>query len=316
MRFVAFVVGLVLGISVVITGCTGGTGTSTSGQANRGSIVVGSKMDTEGGLLAQMIILMLQSRGFTTVDKSEFGGTPEVRKAIISGELDIYPEYTGNGAFFFSDNDTAVWRDAEKGYERVKALDKAKNDIIWLTPAPANNTWAVAVRKDLAVNAGLASLADFAKYVNGGGQVKLIGSQEFVTSPPALPAFEDAYGFTLRQDQLVVVQSGNTAQTEKAAYDGTDGINACMAYGTDGSIAAFSLVVLSDPKSVQPVYEPAPIVRGAVYAKYPDLDTILSPVFKSLDLVTLQTLNGRIAVDGENPADVARAYLTQKGLLK
>jgi len=89
-----------------------------------------------------------------------------------------------------------------------------------------------------------------------------------------------------------------------------------MAYGTDGSLSAFNLVVLSDPKGVQPVYQPAPIIRGEVYDKYPEIGTILRPVFESLDLVTLQTLNGKITVEGQNAADVARDYLAKKGLVK
>ena len=298
-------------VFLLMSACSGASPAPT-----KGPITVGSKIDTEGGLLAQMIIAMLRSNGFDTIDKSQFGPTDIVRKAIISGELDMYPEYTGNGAFFFNEADSTVWKNAQQGYERVKELDKAANDIIWLTPAPANNTWAIAVTGKLADAQHLATLDDFAAYVNRGGTVKLIGSEEFVTSAAALPAFEQAYGFTLRQDQLVTVSSGDTAQTEKAAADGTDGVNAAMAYGTDGSLSAFGLVVLGDPRGVQPVYEPAPIIRGAVYDKYPEIGTILAPVFESLDLVTLQSLNGQIAVQGLNSADVATTYLTQKGFLK
>ncbi len=295
----------------VVSGCTGGSTTAT-----KGPITVGSKIDTEGALLSQMIILMLRDKGFDVVDKSQFGPTSVVRKAITSGEFDMYPEYTGNGAFFFDEADSSVWKNALQGYERVKELDKAQNNIVWLTPAPANNTWAIAVPKTLADKENLNSLDDFAAYVNRGGFVKLIGSEEFVTSPAALPAFQQAYGFTLTKAQLITVSSGDTAQTEKAAANGTDGVNAAMAYGTDGSLSAFNLVVLSDPKGVQPVYEPAPIIRGEVYDKYPEIGTILGPVFESLDLVTLQTLNRKIAVEGQNATDVARDYLTGKGFLK
>ena len=298
-------------VLLLMSACSGASLAPT-----KGPITVGSKIDTEGGLLGQMIIAMLQNNGFDTVDKVQFGPTDIVRKAIISGELDMYPEYTGNGAFFFNEADSPVWKDARQGYERVKELDKAANDIVWLTPAPANNTWAIAVPKTLADSQHLVTLDDFAAYVNRGGTVKLIGSEEFVTSAAALPAFEQAYGFTLRQDQLVTVSSGDTAQTEKAAAAGTDGVNAAMAYGTDGSLSAFGLVILGDPRGVQPVYEPAPIIRGVVYNKYPEIGDILAPVFQSLDLVTLQTLNGQIAVQGQNPADVATTYLTQKGFLK
>jgi osmoprotectant transport system substrate-binding protein len=302
---------VLLALTIVAFGCTSG-GTTTT----KGPVTVGSKIDTEGALLSQMIILMLRDNGFDAIDKSQFGPTSVVRKAIISGELDMYPEYTGNGAFFFDEAGSPVCKSAEQGYERVRELDKEANNIVWLTPAPANNTWAIAIPKTLADEEALTSLDDFAAYINGGGYVKLIGSEEFVTSPAALPAFQEAYGFTLEQSQLLVVSSGDTAQTERAAAEGTDGINAAMAYGTDGALSAFNLVVLSDPKGVQPVYQPAPIVRGEVYNEYPEIGTILGSVFESLNLVTLQTLNGQIAVEGQNATDVARDYLTTQGFLK
>jgi osmoprotectant transport system substrate-binding protein len=289
---------------------------SCSAGSGLGPIVVGSKIDTEGGLLAQMIILMLRNNGFNVVDKSQFGTTSIVRQALLSGELDIYPEYTGNGAIFFPSVSTGVWSNAQLGYDTVKQMDLAQNNIVWLTPAPANNTWAIAVTAALAASAHLASMADFAAYVNGGGYVKLIGSDEFVTSAVALPKFEQVYGFTLTSAQLVTVSSGDTSQTEKAAYEGTNGINAAMAYGTDGSISAFNLVVLSDPDGAQPVYEPTPTVRGAIMTKYPQIATILDPVFASLTLTTLQTLNGKIVVDGQTAGTVADNYLVSQGFLK
>ena len=297
-------------MGIVLAGCT------SAGTSGKGPIVVGSKIDTEGVLLSQMMILMLRANGFEVVDKSQFGTTPVVKKALESGELDMYPEYTGNGAFFFNETNSDVWDDAQKGYERVKQLDKQVNNVVWLAPAPANNTWAIAVTKKLADAEKLTTLDDFARYVNAGGYVKLIGSEEFVTSPIALPKFQTVYGFVLKPDQLITVASGDTAQTEKAAYQGTSCVNACMAYGTDGGLAVYGLVVLSDPKGAQPVYEPAPRVRGRIMDRYPEIAGILDPVFGSLDLVTLQTLNARIAVEGQKAVDVARAYLTSKGFLK
>jgi len=296
----------IMALGLVMTGCSG----------SKGTIVVGSKIDTEGSLLGQMIILMLRDKGYTVVDKTQTGATSIVKAALESGEIDIYPEYTGNGAFFFNEQDSDVWNNAQQGYERVKQLDQQQNNIVWLAPAPANNTWAIAVPKALADQEGLVTLDDFAAYVNNGGYVKLIGSEEFITSPVALPKFESVYGFTLSGGQLVSVSSGDTAQTEKAASEGTDGVNAAMAYGTDGSLAAFNLVILQDPRGAQPVYEPAPRVRGEIMQEYPDIATILNPVFESLTLETLQTLNGKIAVDGLNPKDVARDYLVSKGFLK
>jgi len=308
-RFVNSMAISIIASVLILSGCAG------QGGEGKGPIVVGSKIDTEGALLSQMVILMLRDNGFEVVDKSQFGPTNVVRKALESGELDIYPEYTGNGAFFFDETESDVWHDAQQGYDRVKKLDKETYDIAWLEPAPANNTWAIAIPNDLADQEGMATLNDFAAYVNQGGYVKLIGSEEFVTSPVALPKFQEVYGFSLTEDQLLTVSSGNTAQTEKAASEGIDGVNAAMAYGTDGSLSAFGLVVLADPKGAQPVYEPAPRVRGEIIEEYPEIATILNPVFESLDLETLQSLNGRIAVEGQNATDVAREYLASNGFL-
>jgi osmoprotectant transport system substrate-binding protein len=285
-------------------------------DASKTPVVVASKIDTEGALLGQMIVKILEANGIPVEDRTEFGPTSVTRKAISSGEIDIYPEYTGNGQFFFSSEKPEIWKNPKLGYEEVKMLDYAANKVVWLTPAPANNTWAIAVRQDLAKAEGLKSLEDLADFINSGGQLKIACSEEFATSPAALPAFESAYGFKLEKDQLLILAGGNTAQTEKAASEETDGVNAAMAYGTDGSIAAFKLLVLEDTKEVQPVYEPAPIIREEVLKMYPEIENILKPVFLSLNLVKLQTLNGKIVVEGQDAGAVAEEYLKANNFLK
>ncbi len=310
-RLFAFALILSIGVTGVLF--AGGSAEATS----RRSVTVGSKIDTEGALLGNMIVLMLQAGGFDVVDRVQTGGTPVVREAIYSGEIDIYPEYTGNGYYFFAGETEAVlWKDPVTAYQTVKELDYAANKIVWLTPAPANNTWAIAVRSDLAQAEALVTLDDLASYINAGGDFRIAGSEEFVSSEAALPAFEKGYGFKLRDDQLLVFSSGNTAVTEQAAANGEEGVNAAMAYGTDGQLAALGLVVMEDVRGVQPVYEPAPIVREEILASHPEIAGILEPVFLSLDLITLQTLNARISVNGEDPRSVAEDYLTQKGFLQ
>lgn len=296
---------LTLGLAVVA---------SVAGGASA-AVVVGSKIDTEGTLLGNMILLALQGHGIATEDRIALGGTPVVRKAILAGEIDIYPEYTGNAAFFFNKADDPVWKNLEQGYEQAKQLDYAANKIVWLTPSPANNTWAIAVRQDVAEPEKLVTMSDFGKWVAGGGTVKLAGSAEFVNSAAALPAFQAAYGFALTQDQLIVLSGGDTAATIKAAADQTNGVNSAMVYGTDGAITAAGLVVMDDDKHVQPVYAPTPIVREAVLQANPPIAEILAPVFKSLDRATLQQLNARIQLGGEPARAVAEDYLRSKGFL-
>ncbi|EBV0093917.1 ABC transporter substrate-binding protein [Salmonella enterica subsp. enterica serovar Emek] len=279
-------------------------------------VTVGSKIDTEGALLGNMILQVLESHGVKTVNKIQLGTTPVVRGAITAGELDIYPEYTGNGAFFFKDENDPAWKNAKQGFEKVKKLDAEQNKLVWLTPAPANNTWTIAIRQDIAEKNKLSSLADLSRYLKEGGTFKLAASAEFIERVDALPAFEKAYDFTLNQNQLLSLAGGDTAVTIKAAAQQTSGVNAAMVYGTDGPVAALGLQTLSDPKGVQPIYAPAPVVRESVLQAYPQIADWLQPVFASLDEKTLQQLNARIAVEGLDAKKVAADYLRQKGWVK
>lgn len=284
-------------------------------EPRKGPIVVASKIDTEGALLGNMIVQLLSANGFEVVDNTEFGPTDVIRRAIINGEIDIYPEYTGNGAFFFPDSPREVWKDRQGGLETIRELDMSEHNIVWLEPAPANNTWAIAVRRDLADEEGLETLDDLGRFVRNGGEFKLAASEEFVTREDALPAFEETYGFDLEDRQLLTFSGGNTATTTQAASRQTDGVNGAMAYGTDGQLPALGLKVLEDSRGVMPVYEPTPIVREAVITEFPEIEGILNPVFASLNLETLQQLNSKIAVEGRDPSAVAREYLEENGFL-
>ena len=305
--------GLLKGAAIAVTLIAGATGLSNPAQSQ---VVVSSKIDTEGGVLGNIILAMLNANGIQTTDRIQLGATPVVRKAIVAGEIDIYPEYTGNAAFFFNKADDPLWKDPAKAFETAKKLDYDANKIVWLSPSPANNTWGIALRKDVADENKLASLSDFGKYASGGGKVILAASSEFVNSAAALPAFQTAYGFTLKQDQLITLSGGDTAATIAAAANQTNGANAAMVYGTDGGIAPSGLTVLEDDKNVQPVYAPAPIIRESVLKENPKIAEILKPVFASLDLTTLQGLNARVQVGGEPAKAVATDYLKSKGFLK
>jgi len=279
-------------------------------------VVVASKIDTEGALLGNMILTLLRAHGVAVENKLQLGPTNIVRAAILAGQVDIYPEYTGNGALFFHQEQDPAWKNWERGYAMVAALCRDKNHLVWLTPAPANNTWVIAVRRDLTERQHLASMDDFANYVNKGGRIKLAASAEFVESPSALPAFEATYGFRLSDEQLLTLSGGNTAATLRAAAEQMSGVNAAMAYGTDGALAALGLVALRDDKGAQIVYAPAPVVREPVLQEHPEIRTVLNPVFAALTLETLQKLNAEIAVDGQEAGAVAVSYLRSKNFLQ
>jgi len=142
-RLIVLMSALVLAFAM--SGCGG-----TEAPKAKGPITVGSKIDTEGELLSEIIRQLLVGNGFEVVDKSQTGTTDVVRAALLAGEIDIYPEYTGSGLAFFEDSDPETYKDAEKGYQTVKAADLERNSVVWLTPARANNTWLIATRADFA----------------------------------------------------------------------------------------------------------------------------------------------------------------------
>ena len=288
---------------------------SATTVAAAADITVSSKIDTEGGLLGNIIALALEDAGLPVERRLQLGGTQVVREALLADQIDIYPEYTGNAAFFFNEADSDVWKDAQAAHDRAAELDAEANDVTWLESAPANNTWAIAVTGPVAEENDLTTMSEFGTWVSGGGDVTLAASTEFVSSPAVLPAMQQTYGFELSQDQMVILSGGDTAATIQAAARGTSGVNAAMVYGTDGGVGATGLVVMEDDQGVQPVYEPTPIVRAATLEEYPTIPDVLNPIFAELDMQTLQQLNGRIQVGGEPAEAVARDYLTQAGVL-
>ncbi|WP_283248851.1 glycine betaine ABC transporter substrate-binding protein [Luteibacter aegosomaticola] len=353
------------------------------GVAAQDVVRVGSKADNEGAFLGQVVLQVLKHEGIPVVDHTQLGPTSIVRRALLGGDLDVYPEYTGNAAFFFHRESDPAFRDAAKAYALAASLDRV-NHVTWLKPAPADNHWAIGVRRDVAEANGLRSLVDFARWVGGEGiarkrapategpvaeggsgpgrrgfggsdgvdsglrappdggadsglrarsgggassdlragsgggasSVLLAGSAEFVESDAALPAFQKAYGFTLRGDQLLVLAGGDTSATIKAAAEGISGVNASMVYSTDGAIAVTGLVVLEDPKHVEMVYQPAPVVRDAVLKRYPAMRGALEAAFAPLTVERLRALNARTQINGEDASKVAADYLRTEGLVR
>ena len=253
--------------------------------------------------------------GIQTVDRMTLGATPVVRKALLSGEIDIYVEYTGNAGFFFNDASDPAWKDLRKGYELGARLDYAANRIVWLTPANASNAWALAVRRDVAMANNLKTMSDFGRWVAGGGKVVLACSAEFANAG-TLRSLEKTYGFTMRSDQLIVLAGGETSATIGAAAAHINGTNTAMVYGTDGGIDAANLQILEDDRNDQPVYAPVPIIREAVLRANPQIARLLKPLMESFTRETLQQLNARVQINGESAESVAEDYLKAREFLR
>lgn len=304
MRFRSF-------IALVLLAVTAGCGK----PAPKKPVVVASMIDSEGAILGKMLVQVLEAKGIPVVDKTEFGTPDILRKALETGEVQLVVDYTGSGQYYHEGNSPEIWNDPVAGYEMTKKLDAEKKDLHWLKPAPANNTESLAVTKAFADANGVRDMASFAAYVNKGGQVRLICAQTFADNPLGLIGLEKAYGFKLVKKQLVLLSSGNTAEMLKALAEGTDGVNVSLVYGTDGGLETMKLLVLADPKHVPPVYLPAPVIAGAALKAHPEIPGLVEPVFATLTLETLQSLNAKVAYEGRDAKSVAREYLVAKGFL-
>lgn len=290
-------------------------------SAQDDAIRVGSKQFTEQIVLGQIILAALEDAGYTVEDRTNLGSTQVNRDALVNGEIDVYAEYTGTALYnYFNDVEWAnipddAYGDRELGYALVSSYDAAVNDLIWLEPTPANNTYAFAVTSEFAEENDIYSALDFADYVNSGGEVYMATGDEFAQRPDGIAAFEQAYGFDLVEEQLLIIAGGTPAQTEQALNEGSNGVNVAMAYATDGALQAYNFVVLEDPFGAQPIYAPTPVFRGELLRDNPEIAGILNPIFRALDNTTLQGLNAAVEVDGENPVDVARTWLADNGFI-
>ena len=298
----------------------------------RPKITVASKMDTEGAILSQLIIQTLRANNFDVTDKTWMASTDDLREALINGDIDIYPEYTGNGAKFFEvredkpydpGNWSPEWWDKDTSYDKVNALEKEnRTGIEWLRPAPVNNSWAIALNNEVAGNHEIDTMQEFADYINDQNRdqaIEIYGSEEFFTSPTALNLFKWKYQFELKEekgDRYTIVGSSGYAEQLTAASElfsnSNDVMYAAMAYSTDDYLQEPKLVVLEDDKNAQPWYFPAPVVRSKIFQWDENIRTILDSLFSELDQKTLEKLNYDAGQGGKLPSDVVREYLEKQ----
>jgi osmoprotectant transport system substrate-binding protein len=309
--FVALVVSLFLGVV-----------SSAPSHAQATPIRVGSKPFTENILLAHIIMIALQNAGYNVADQTSLGDTTVNRQALLNDVIDVYPEYTGTALTnFYGDLEwvtipDGTVRDGYLSYATVSSLDAAIFDMIWLRPAPANNTFAIVVTQEFAETNSLVTMEDFARYISEGGEIYLAASEDFLLRPDALPAFEKTYGFQIPGEKMLVIAGAFPNLTEQALHEGVNGITASFAFSTDALIKEYNLVVLTDTLFAQPIYQPAAVFRGSIVRENPQIVAILNPIFATLDDATLQTLNAQVEVEGKTAADVAREYLIQEGFIE
>jgi len=289
--------------STAASGASTTSAASPAASVDKGdiSITIGSKLDVDGQLNAQMYALLLEKQGYKVTTKLGLGQTPVLDQALKSGDIDIYPEFTGTALSLL---ELPATQDAQQAYESVKTAYDERFDITWLDPAyDLNDSYAICTSKDVAAEKNLTSLDDLAPIA---GDLTIATQQDGVEA--AVDPVEKAYGLSFGKTVQISEQLGFGA-----VENGDADVNVC--YTTDPNIIVNDFVVLTDSKNVFPIYNPAPIVRNELLEKAPDIAETLNALQPHLTTDVILELIKKVSVDHEEIIDVAREFLQQEGLL-
>jgi osmoprotectant transport system substrate-binding protein len=270
------------------------------------TVVVGGKNFTEQQIMSEMTTQLLRAKGFT-VDKRAGLGTAPLRQAQEAGQIDLYWEYTGTSLINF--NKITDKLDAAQTYAKVKELDAAKG-LVWLQPSKANNTYALAMRKDDAAAKGIKSLSDLAAKVKGGAGYKFGCNAEFYSRADGLTPLQKTYDFEFGRDNVVRMDTGLVYQALRDSQ-----VEVGLVFATDGRVPAFNFVILTDDKGYFPTYAMTPVVRKETLDKNPKLAEILNGLSAKLDDATLAKLNASVDVEKKTIEEVATGFLKAQSLI-
>ncbi|WP_076480315.1 glycine betaine ABC transporter substrate-binding protein [Williamsia sterculiae] len=273
-------------------------------------LVVGSKDFTEQVILGYILEFTLSAAGADVRDLTNIFGSNSTRDAMVAGQVDLTYEYTGTGWINYLKNEKPI-PDAREQYIAVRDADK-KNGIVWLDPAPMDNTYALATNQANAKSTGVKTLSDYAALVKKDpSQATTCVETEFRSRQDGFPGMAAAYGFNPAAAPTQILQTG-------VIYQAIANSNCKFGevFTTDGRIKALNLVVLDDDKKFFPRYNASVTMREAIAQKYPSIAKVTAPVSAALTIPEITELNRQVDVDGREPADVARDWMVSKGFVK
>jgi osmoprotectant transport system substrate-binding protein len=306
--------GLFAVLTLIVAGCGGAGGGGASGEVDLSGaeFTVGSKEFTEQLILGQITLQVLENAGATVNDQIGLAGSVAARKALESGEIDMYWEYTGTNWITYLGHTKPI-PDRQKQFEAVANEELKKINIKVLSPpAPANNTYTMAVRSEAYDKLGVKKLSDFKQLVeeNPEEATVCVGT-EFSTRDDGLPGMEEHYDFEFPKENVVKIDEGLIYQQ----VDKGKQCNFGEVFQTDGRIAALDLKLIEDDESFFPIYNPALNVSKEVIEKNPQIAKLFAPFSKKLTTDELQKLNAKVDVQGQLEDQVAEEWLSENGFI-
>lgn len=289
-----------------LAACGGG---GSAGGESKGEITIGSKNFTEQVILGELYSQKLEYEGYDVNEKLDLGNVTVLDRALQSGEIDMYPEYTGTALVTALGYEGEQFSTPDETYDKTKELYEARDPAAtMLEQASFNNTYGIAVRRDAAEQYDLQTLADLAE---ASPNLVFASFSEFQQREDGFPNIKESYPATNFKEVKVVNDLGLRYQ---ALQQGDADV--AVGFTTDGQLRSDDLVVMEDEKNIWPFYHPAPVIKQEFLNDNEGVREPINAVTESLDLETMQTLNGRVDLDNEDPAAVAEDHLREAGLIE
>ncbi|MDF2556564.1 MAG: opuCC [Bacillales bacterium] len=278
---------------------------SLIGCSGKNTITIGTKDFGENIVLGEMLSQLIENHTDLKVQrKLNMGGTFVCFEAIKNGDIDLYPEYTGTGLTAHLKMD--VINDPKEAYRIVSEEFGKKFSIKWLEPFGFNNTYAIAVTKEVYDKYNLETISDLKKV----SKDLVFGAEhEFFDRQDGYDGLIDLYGLTFNGEPKKMNVSLKYQAIGNGDMDVTD------AFSTDGPIKQYDLKILKDDKGFFPPYYAAPIVRESTLKEHPELEKVLNMLSGVINDDIMTELNYKIDVEGLKVEKVAKDFLTEKGLL-
>ena len=291
---------IILGLFIVIFGAY----FSLNSKKNK-TINIATKPMTEGYILGQMLTELIEQDTDLKVNITNGvgGGTSNIHPAIVKGEFDLYPEYTGTSW------ETVLKKEAsydESKFDELQKEYKEKYNLEYVNLYGFNNTYGLAVNKDIAEKYNLKTYSDLAKVSNN----LIFGAEyDFFEREDGYKELQKIYNMDFKKKIDMDIGLKYQAMKDKK-------IDVMVIFTTDGQLAISDVVVLEDDKKMYPSYRAGTVVRSEILSEYPELKPVLEKLNNILDDKTMADLNYQVESEGKKPEDVAREYLQEKGLLE
>lgn len=269
------------------------------------TINIATKPMTEGYILGQMLTELIEQDTDLKVNITNGvgGGTSNIHPAIVKGEFDLYPEYTGTSW------EAVLKKEAsydESKFDELQKEYKEKYNLEYVNLYGFNNTYGLAVNKDIAKKYNLKTYSDLAKVSNN----LIFGAEyDFFEREDGYKELQKVYNMNFKKQIDMDIGLKYQAMKDKK-------IDVMVIFTTDGQLAISDVVVLEDDKKMYPSYRAGTVVRSEILSEYPELKPVLEKLNNILDDKTMADLNYQVESEGKKPEDVAREYLQEKGLLE